>query len=75
MAQWHEPHTRGMRRIDERAVSVSRDHDIEAGCQGREERGDVRSRPADLGEGDQDQDPRPPALGGVGAGYYAERVA
>jgi hypothetical protein len=75
MAQWYEPDTRGLCPIHERAVAVSRDHDVEVRCQGGQERGDVRSRPAYLGERDQDEDPRPAALQAVGAGYYAERVA
>jgi hypothetical protein len=74
MAQSYEPDTRGLCRIDERAVAVSRDHDVEVRRQGREKRGDVRSRPAYLGEGDQDEDPRPAALRAAGPGYYAERV-
>ena len=68
MAQWYEPDARGLCRIDERAVAVCRDHDVEVRCQGRKERGDVRSRPAYLGERDQDEDPRPAALRAAGLG-------
>lgn len=52
------------RSLAQRAGTVRRNGDVEVADECRKQRSDVRLRPADLGERDQQQDPRPPRLGG-----------
>jgi hypothetical protein len=64
MSQWLEPRARRRGRVTQWACSVSGDDDLEAFHERRKQRGDVRLGTPDLGERDQQQNPRPPRQGG-----------
>ncbi len=59
VAQRHEPHAGGLRRITERAVPVCGDDHVEPALETRQQAGDVALGPTGLRERDQDEDPRP----------------